>query len=328
MQQFETASEVGAVNPFLGTSLAIRQLADRAQKLLMADSPILIQGETGSGKGILARWLHRNGIRQKHPFVEINCAAIAKELMESELFGHKRGSFTGAVSTKVGLFEAANSGAIFLDELGDMDVALQPKLLKVIEEKRFRRLGDIQERSVDVRIIAATHKNLGQLVKENKFRIDLYFRVNTLPLVLPPLRERVEDIPIVAKHLLEGIAAELGHEELRLPSKTIEALKAHLWPGNIRELRNVLQRAALLTDSDYIEKQDLQFDSITSATDDIANGIPTLLEIERDHIEKVLRVERGQVQRSAERLGLSRSALYEKLKKHSISLSGVQEQIS
>ncbi|HKQ73447.1 MAG TPA: sigma-54 dependent transcriptional regulator, partial [Blastocatellia bacterium] len=171
-------------DPFLGTSPAVRALAQKAGKLLSTDNPILIQGETGTGKGVLATWLHFNGPRRNEPFVDLNCASLSRELLESDLFGHEKGAFTGAVAAKKGLFEVVHGGTAFLDEIGDMDLQVQPKLLKALEEKRFRRLGDVCERSVDVRLIAATHKNLGLLVQENKFRIDLYFRINTFPLRL------------------------------------------------------------------------------------------------------------------------------------------------
>src|SRR3982750_4115287 len=183
-----------AVNPFIGTSAAIRTLAEQVKKVLSTDSPILILGETGSGKGVLARWIHANGPRAEEAFVDLNCAGLSRDLLETELFGHEKGAFTNAIAAKQGLFEVAHRGTIFLDEIGDVDLQIQPKLLKVLEEKRFRRVGDVRDRQVDVRLIAATHQDMGQLVAEKKYRDALYFRINTIPLAFPPLRERIEDI--------------------------------------------------------------------------------------------------------------------------------------
>ncbi|HEX3766636.1 MAG TPA: sigma-54 dependent transcriptional regulator, partial [Kofleriaceae bacterium] len=196
------------LDPFLGTSPAIHALAEDARRMVAADGPLLLLGETGSGKGVLARWCHRNGPRREEAFVDLNCASLTREFLESELFGHDRGAFTGAVAAKSGLLEVAHRGILFLDEIGDMDLAIQPKLLKVLEDKRFRRLGDVREREVSVRLIAATHHDLHALVAAQRFRRDLYFRIGTLALRVPPLRERVEDIPILVDSLLVRIGGE------------------------------------------------------------------------------------------------------------------------
>src|SRR5215813_6958247 len=198
-----------AVDPFIGTSRAIRALADQARKFLNSESPVLILGETGSGKGVLARWLHENSPRAEEAFVDLNCAGLSRELLETELFGHEKGAFTGATSSKRGLFEVAHRGTVFLDEVGDVDLQIQPKLLKVLEEKRFRRVGDIRDRQVDVRLIAATHQDVGKLVRDKRFRDDLYFRISTIPLSFPALRERVEDIPTMAQYLLQKLSSDL-----------------------------------------------------------------------------------------------------------------------
>lgn len=311
------------VDPFIGTSPIIRQLAQKAQRLLSTESPILIQGETGTGKGVLAKWFHQNGLRSEQPFVDLNCAAISRELLETDLFGHEKGAFTGAVTNKLGLFEVANGGTIFLDEIGDMDLHVQPKLLKVLEEQRFRRVGDVRERLVDVRLITATHKNLALLVQMNKFRDDLYFRINTLPLRLPPLRDRIEDLPILARHLLNEIATELDRGEIVLSPELERSLQTYPWPGNIRELQNTLKRAVLLSDYHILTHKDWQIDQLSEETVDADDHVLTLLELERRHIEKVLRIEQGYVEGAAKKLGLSRSALYEKIKKHGIKLSGI-----
>jgi DNA-binding NtrC family response regulator len=312
-----------SLDPFLGTSPAIRALAQNARKLLSTNNPILIRGETGTGKGVLAAWLHFNGPRRDGPFVDLNCASLCRELLESDLFGHERGAFTGAVAAKKGLFEVAQGGTVFLDEIGDMDPQVQPKLLKALEEKRFRRLGDVCERLVDVRLIAATHKDLGLLVRESKFRIDLYFRINTFPLKLPPLRERIEDIPILARHMLKGIAAGLGRNELALSPDLERALQSYRWPGNIRELRQILERAVLFCEGGALTSKDLHVESLSSGASFSGDQLLTLSEIERRYIEKALQIEQGRVEEVAKKLGLSRSALYEKIKKHGINLSRI-----
>ena len=312
-----------AIDPFIGTSPAIRALADQARKILSTESPVLILGETGTGKGVLARWLHENSPRAEEAFVDLNCAGLTRELLETELFGHEKGAFTSATASKQGLFEVAHRGTIFLDEVGDVDLQIQPKLLKVLEEKRFRRLGDVRDRQVDVSLIAATHKDLGQLVREKRFRDDLYFRISTIPLSFPSLRERIEDIPTLAQYLLDKVSADLGRGELRLDQGCIQALQAYSWPGNIRELRNVIERAVLLSDQKSITLNDLHFDGHAQVGAPFLDSRLTLLELEKQHIERVLQEERGRVEKAAKRLGIPRSSLYQKIKKHQIPPSKV-----
>jgi DNA-binding NtrC family response regulator len=312
------------VDPFLGTSAAVRQLAEQARRVLATESPILIQGETGSGKGVLAKWLHDHSPRADEAFVDVNCAGLSRELLESELFGHIKGAFTGAVTSKTGLLEVAHRGTVFLDEIGDMDPPVQPKLLKVLEEKRLRRLGDVRDRLVDMRLIAATHHELGLLVREKRFRSDLYFRISTIPLVVPPLRERVEDIPLLAQHLLGRLAADLGRGNVSLDVDAGLALLTYSWPGNIRELRNVLERALLLSDRQVLGRQDLRFDAPLAANIAMGDELLTLLELERRHIERVLHAEHGHVERAAGRLGIPRSSLYQKIKKFGIVVPKLQ----
>lgn len=312
-----------AIDPFIGTSPAIRALADQARKILSTESPVLILGETGSGKGVLARWLHENSPRAEEAFVDLNCAGLTRELLETELFGHEKGAFTSATASKQGLFEVAHRGTIFLDEVGDVDLQIQPKLLKVLEEKRFRRLGDVRDRQVDVRLIAATHQDLGQLVREKKFRDDLYFRISTIPLSFPSLRERIEDIPTLAQYLLDKVSADLGRGELRLDQGCIQALQAYSWPGNIRELRNVIERAVLLSDQKSITLNDLHFDGHAQFGAPFLDSRLTLQELEKQHIERVLQEEHGRVEKAAKRLGIPRSSLYQKIKKHQIPPSKV-----
>jgi len=312
-----------AIDPFIGTSPAIRALKEQAHRILSTESPVLILGETGTGKGVLARWLHDNSPRADEAFVDLNCAGLSRELLETELFGHEKGAFTSATASKQGLFEVAHRGTIFLDEVGDVDLQIQPKLLKVLEEKRFRRVGDVRDRQVDVRLIAATHQDMGQLVRERRFRDDLYFRISTIPLSFPALRERIEDIPTMAQYLLDKVSADLGRGELRLDDNSIQALKAYSWPGNIRELRNVIERAVLLSDQKTITINDLHFDGHTQVGSPFLDSRLTLLELEKQHIERVLQEERGRVEKAAKRLGIPRSSLYQKIKKHQIQMSKV-----
>jgi DNA-binding NtrC family response regulator len=309
-----------SIDPFLGVSSAIRHLAEQARKVAATELPILIQGETGTGKGVLAKWLHAHGPRADEAFVDLNCAGLAPEFLETELFGHKKGAFTGAVAPKTGLLEVAHRGTVFLDEIGDMNAQVQPKLLKVLEEKRFRRLGEIDDRQVDICLIAATHQDFNRLVQEGKFRSDLYFRISTIPLAIPALRERVEDIPIIAQALLERLNAERGRKAMTLAPNAEDALKSYVWPGNIRELRNVLERAALLTDRSQLTRRDLRFDAAGSVETDGHDAQLTLLELERLHIERVLRAEQGHVERAAARLGIPRSSLYQKIRRHEIDV--------
>ena len=312
-----------AINPFIGSSAAIRSLAEQARKVLTTDSPVLILGETGSGKGVLARWLHENSRRGEEAFVDLNCAGLTRELLETELFGHEKGAFTSATATKLGLFEVAHRGTIFLDEVGDVDLQIQPKLLKVLEEKRFRRVGDVRDRQVDVRLIAATHQDIGQLVREKKFRDDLYFRISTIPLSFPALRERVEDIPEVASYLLNKLASDLGRGDIELTADCVAALQSYTWPGNVRELRNVIERAVLLSDHRSIDLKDLHFDGHANVGAPFLDSRLTLLELEKQHIERVLQEESGRVEKAAKRLGIPRSSLYQKIKKHQIPPSKV-----
>jgi DNA-binding NtrC family response regulator len=315
-----------AVDPFVGTSAAIREVAEQARRLLASSSPILIEGETGTGKGVLARWLHRSGPRADEPFVDMNCAGLSREFLETELFGHEKGAYTGAVASKQGLLEVAHRGVMFLDEIGDLDPQVQPKLLKVLEEKRFRRLGEIRDRQVDVQLIAASHQNLPQLVQERKFRGDLYFRISTIPLRMPPLRERPEDVPILARQLLEGFASDVGRRGVRTSAEAEHALCTYWWPGNVRELRNVLERALLLSGRDVLEPGDLRFEGPgtapppAAAEETAAELHLTLEELEKRHIERVLREMGGRVAEASQRLGIPRSTLYQKIKKFSIGL--------
>jgi DNA-binding NtrC family response regulator len=308
----------GAIDPFVGSHPALRKLADQARRVVETDQPVLILGETGSGKGVLARWLHEQGPRRDEPMVDLNCAGLSRELVEAELFGHTKGAFTGAVTAKRGLFEVAHRGTVFLDEIGDLDQPVQPKLLKVLEERRFRRVGDVEDRSVDVRLVAATSLDLGAQVRDGKFRSDLYFRISTLVLTVPPLRERPDDLPGLAQDLLDRIASRRTSRRVTLGADAIGALQRYPWPGNVRELRNVLERAVLLSDRNELRREDLHFDPGGLATEgskgESFTGEGTLAEMERAMIDKALEATGGRVAEAAQRLGIPRSTLYQKLK--------------
>jgi len=303
-----------SVDPFLGTSEAIRQVVEQAEKVSGSHCPVLIAGETGSGKGVLARWLHDHSPRSDEPFVDLNCAGFGRELLETELFGHEAGAFTGAVQRKVGLLEVAQRGTVFLDEIGDMDLQVQPKLLKILEEKRFRRLGDTQERQLDIRLIAASHENLAELVQQKKFRSDLYFRVNTVIIRVPPLRERLDDIPPLAQQFFERVTVDLGRSHLTLADQTLEALRDYSWPGNIRELKNVIERAVLLATGEIVRPADLHLELHEKVSGNGEESSLTFREVQRLHIQKALTAERGNVGRAAARLEMTRSTLYNKMR--------------
>jgi DNA-binding NtrC family response regulator len=306
-------------DPFLGTSPAIRALADETRRICAADAPVLIHGETGTGKGVLARWIHEQSPRAADPLVDLNCAALSRELLDSELFGHEKGAFTGATSSKMGLLEVAHGGTVFLDEIGDMDPAVQPKLLKALEEKRIRRLGEVRDRHVDLRLVAATHQDLERLVREGKFRSDLYYRINTIILVVPPLRQRREDIAPLALHLLGKGSREMGRGSVALSAEAMRALESHSWPGNIRELRNVLERALLVCERGTIEVRDLRF-ALGGVPEPVDTDVPlTLDEIERRAIESAVRAEGGNIEAAARRLAISRSGIYLKMRKYGLA---------
>ena len=262
----------------------------------------------------MARWIHENGPRAAEAFVDLNCGGLSRELLESELFGYEKGAFTGASQAKPGLFEIAHRGTVFLDEIGDMELQVQPKLLKVLEEKRFRRLGDTRERSVDVRLMAATHQNLPAGVEKRTFRGDLYFRVSTIPFTTPALRDRLEDIPLLCEWFLQSFSRDFGGRDYRITPGATRELQAYSWPGNIRELRNVLERAVLLCEDRQITEKELHFERASLAHNAIGDGDTTLEEMERQHIHNVLVSEGWQVDAAARRLNVPRSSLYQKIK--------------
>ncbi len=321
-----------ALDPFLGHSAIIRRLAADAARVARTDSPVLIIGPTGSGKGVLASWLHRNGPRADAPFVDLNCAGFSREFLETELFGHRKGAFTGAVSDKPGLLEIADGGSVFLDEIGDLDLALQPKLLKALEDRRFRRLGEVTDRVVDVRMIAATNMDLAARAESGQFRNDLYFRLSTFVLRVPGLSERRDDIPLIATHITADLARELRRDGVGLKPEAMELLRGHRWDGNLRELRNVLERSIHLTDASELGPEDLRFEHVPrapgmtappgvgSGREETAPRGQTLDEVERETILRAYREENGRVDAVARRLAIPRSTLYDKLRRYGITL--------
>ncbi len=313
-QEAAARLQPGMLDPFVGASPQIRRLDERARLMLEWDSPVLILGETGSGKGVLARWIHVHGPRREEAFVNLNCAGLTRELLESELFGHERGAFTGAVNPKPGMLEVGHRGIVFLDEIGDMDPAIQPKLLKALEEKTFRRLGDVRDRHVDIRLIASTNLDLEAMVREKKFRDDLYYRISTLTLRIPPLRERPEDILVLAQNILRGVCARMGKPMVALSHAAEASLQKYPWPGNIRELSNVLERAMILLKGDLLDGADLGLDGAPSVPWSDGSKLLTLREMERLHIERVLMKTGGNVTEAAGILGMARRTLYDRLK--------------
>lgn len=306
----------------LGDSAEINHLRRQIRKVSRSQAPVYISGESGSGKELVARMIHLQGPRREKPFVPVNCGAIPSELMESEFFGHRKGSFTGATEHKEGLFKAANGGTLFLDEVADLPVSMQVKLLRAIQEKAVRAVGDHQEQSIDVRILSATHKDLPTLVKAGTFRQDLFYRINVIELKVPPLRARREDIPLLAHHILERLARDYESDVATLSDAALAKLCEYPFPGNVRELENILERAFTLCDDDLIDASDLQLTSAgdaeagpASAPDGEIDLEHFLERIERDAIEKALEATAGNKTAAAKRLGISFRAMRYRLKK-------------
>ncbi|MBV9493314.1 MAG: sigma-54-dependent Fis family transcriptional regulator [Acidobacteria bacterium] len=305
----------------IGDSDPMRRLDQQIRSAAPSNSRVLITGENGSGKEIVARTLHRLSTRAEAPFIDVNCAAIPEELIESELFGHRKGAFTGAIDDRKGKFELADGGTLFLDEIGDMSLKTQAKVLRVLQEQTFQRVGGQQTIKVDVRVLAATNKDLEQEIAAGSFRSDLYYRLNVIPIEVPPLRTHASDIAQLAEHFLRRFAAETGAPRKKLSAGAIAKLKGYGWPGNVRELRNVIERLAILLPGDTIEPDDIQL----GARADVATSIPHNLTLReaRDEFEKRYILSRlkelaGNVSRTAEVLGVERSNLYRKLHAYGI----------
>jgi formate hydrogenlyase transcriptional activator len=307
----------------VGESAGLRRVLKEVETVASTDSTVLIRGETGTGKELIARALHQLSPRRERTFVKLNCAAIPTGLLESELFGHEKGAFTGAIARKVGRFELAHEGTLFLDEVGDIPLELQPKLLRVLQEQEFERLGSPQTIRVHVRLVAATNRDLGQMVAQGTFRSDLYYRLNVFPVVLPPLRERREDIPRLARHFTQQFARRMGRHIETIPAQAMDALVNYAWPGNVRELENIIERAVILSPGPAlrITLGDLQSPP-TPAADVSAAAAVTLMDAEREHILTALREANWVLSGpngAAARLGVKRSNLQWKMKKLGIS---------
>jgi transcriptional regulator with PAS, ATPase and Fis domain len=296
-------------------------------RVSLGRSTVLLEGESGTGKELVARAIHANSPRRHQPFVPVHCAALPETLLESELFGHEKGAFTGAVVSKPGLFEVANQGTIFLDEIGEIGPSVQVKLLRVIQEQEVRRVGGVAPIKVDVRIIAATNRDLAQLVKSGKFRDDLFYRLNVVRIVLPPLRERREDIPMLAHHFLQKVSAANGLPVRGFMPETLALLKRYHWPGNVRELENVIERMASLAQGPLFMPEDLP-EEIRRADAPMTEGddaLITLEEMEKRHLLRVLRATGGNKVRAAKILGIDRRTLYRMAKRFGIALEESDE---
>ncbi|MCB9091232.1 MAG: sigma-54-dependent Fis family transcriptional regulator [Halobacteriovoraceae bacterium] len=319
--QLKAEVEKSKESGLIGISKKMKQLFELVDRVAHSNSNILINGESGSGKEVVARSIHEKSQRAQNKFVAINCSAIPTELLESELFGHKKGSFTGAGDTRIGLFEEADGGTLFLDEIGDMPLQLQSKVLRAIQERKIRKVGDNKDQEINVRIIAATHKDLKQAIKNKEFREDLYYRLCVIPLFVPSLRDRVQDIPILAVHFMKKYAA-LNHKNLEgFTRDAITKLKRYSWPGNVRELENTVERAIVLSMGKLIHEEDISIEGYTevdSEVEGLFSGLISLRELEKLYIEYVLSKTEGKKERSAEILGINRKTLYRKEKEYGI----------
>ncbi|MBL8336737.1 MAG: sigma-54-dependent Fis family transcriptional regulator [Rhodoferax sp.] len=321
-----------SLDALVGESPAIQGLREMVRSFASVEptdhtpaAPILIFGETGTGKELVARACHQAGPRAKGPFVEVNCAALPAHLIEGELFGHEKGAFTDAHTRKTGLIEAADGGTLLLDEIGELDLALQAKLLRVLENLRVRRVGALQERQVNVRIVAATNRDLDELVRAGKFRSDLMYRLKVFQITIAPLRERPGDIPLLARHFLGQLAQRYARGDLRLEHDALAALQAHDWPGNVRELRNVLERAALLQRTPVIRASDLMLPAPVAAAPGAphaaaapAAGSLSLEAVEREHLVRALEACRWNVSQAARKLSISRDTLRYRMERHGL----------
>ena len=303
----------------IGNSPALESVLEQVEQVAPTDSTVLIQGETGTGKELIARAIHNLSARCGRPFVKLNCAAIPFDLLESELFGHERGAFTGAIAQKIGRFELADKGTLFLDEVGDIPPGLQPKLLRVLQEQEFERLGSTRTHQVDVRLVAATNRNLPDMVKRNEFRSDLYYRLNVFPIPLPPLRARREDIPALVEHFVEIYGRRMGKQIDEISSETMSELGSYAWPGNIRELQNFIERSVILTSGNVLKSP---LASLRNAPEAESLEPVTMEDAEREHIRKILEQTRWVVSGpngAAARLRIKRSTLYFRMQKLGIS---------
>jgi len=310
----------GVKSELIGSSHGFRKVWSAVQMVARTDSAVLIQGETGTGKELVAKAIHEESLRKRSPYVKVNCAAIPGSLLESELFGHERGAFTGALTQTTGRFQLAHTGTMFLDEIGDLPLELQPKLLRVLQEQEFERLGSNRTIRVDVRIIAATNQDLAQMVRERRFRADLFYRLNVFPIALPPLRDRPQDIPFLVEHFVRKFALRMNKEVSHISEEIMETLRHHDWPGNIRELQNVIERAVIMSCGTDLHLPPGELKRMIKS--DAPKPIRTLAEAEREHILEALRQVGGVVggrNGAAARLGLPRTTLIFRMRKLGIT---------
>jgi formate hydrogenlyase transcriptional activator len=307
-------------NELIGYRTGLREAYNAVKLVARTGCTVLIQGESGTGKELIAKAIHQESLRNRGPFIKVNCAAMPGGLLESELFGHERGAYTGAIAQTMGRFQLAHQGTLFLDEIGDLPLELQPKLLRVLQEQEFERLGSTRTIRVDVRVIAATNQNLARMVDERQFRADLFYRLNVFPIALPPLRERREDIPVLAQRFIATLSRRMNREINHIPSEVMDLLKLHDWPGNVRELQNVLERAVVLSDGPELRLLPGELKQLVR--NDSPAATQTLAEAERGHIEHVLRQVGwvvGGRNGAANRLGLPRTTLLYRMRKLGIA---------
>jgi formate hydrogenlyase transcriptional activator len=313
-------SSRGSEGELLGSSPSLQQVRNAIQMVARTDAAVLIQGETGTGKELVAKAVHRESLRYLGPFVKLNCAAMPAGLLESELFGHERGAFTGACTQTTGRFQLAHKGTLFLDEIGDLPLELQPKLLRVLQEQEFERLGSSRTIRVDVRVIAATNQNLCEMVEERRFRADLFYRLNVFPIVVPPLRDRQEDIPVLVRHFVRNFARRMNKEISHIPEEVLALFKLYDWPGNIRELQNCLERAVILSSGPVLQLRHGELKPLVQTK--TPSAARTLADAEREHITETLRQVQGVVggrDGAAARLGVARTTLLYRMQKLGIT---------
>ncbi len=328
----ELRATVGRRHTIVGESYPMRQLLEQVAMAAPTNGRVLIYGENGTGKELVARTIHARSRRMKGPFIEVNCAAIPEELIESELFGHMKGAFTGAVSDRRGKFELADGGTLFLDEIADMSVKTQAKVLRALQEQVVEPVGGTSNVKVDVRVIAATNKDLPTEIRAGRFREDLYFRLNVIPVFVPPLRDRDSDIPLLAEHFMAEFAREYGRRPKKLDADAATGLRSYRWPGNVRELRNVIERLMIMVPGDTITASDLGFlDASAAAAPQAPDAPPIPLHeardrFERDYILRALAAQNGNISRTADALGVERSNLYRKMRAFGIAPARKEEE--
>jgi transcriptional regulator with PAS, ATPase and Fis domain len=305
----------------VGTSKGMRDLFEKVHNAAQHDSHVLILGESGTGKDLVARTIHYNGVRAKGPFISVNCAALPGELIESELFGYRKGAFTGATSDSVGLFRAAHGGTIFLDEIVEMPPATQSKLLRVLQDKKVRPVGGTEEIPVDVRVLCATNRDIHEATKEKAFRKDLFYRVSVITFEIPPLRDRREDIPLLVDHFLRKFNERFGKSIKRVEPAALEVLKDYRWEGNVRELENAIESAFAMGQGATLKKRDFPGHVVESAEKDAAEeqGVTTLRDMEKEMVQRAMGVSRGNKSKAARLLGITRKRLYNLMDRYGIA---------